>query len=106
MSEPERTAPDRELADYYDQAGVDDNDWAPPSTLEKPARLDVTISVRFTSSEIEALRARAAAAGLKPTAYIRRSALAAESSPIDRARLQRSVKALSRDLDELRQTAR
>jgi len=41
------------------------------------------------SAEIAAVRARAEAAGLKPTTYIRRCALVDEQAPIDRGRLSR-----------------
>lgn len=59
-------------------------------------RLDVTISVRFTKAEIASIRARAEAAELKPTTYIRRCALADEQPPIDRGRLSLTVAALTR----------
>ncbi len=65
-------------------------------------RPDVTISVRFTAAEIAAVRARAEAAGVKPTAYIRRLALAGEQPPLDRSQLSHLVEALTRDLEDLR----
>ncbi|MGH3502948.1 MAG: plasmid mobilization protein [Nocardioidaceae bacterium] len=65
----------------------------------------MTLSVRFTGAEIATIRSRAAAAGFKPTTYIRQCVLAAEQPPIDRARIARIVDALSRDLDDLRQAA-
>jgi hypothetical protein len=104
MSEPGPTATDAELADYYNSRH-DGADWAEPQPVQRPERLDVTISVRFTPAEIAAIRSRAAAVGLKPTAYIRRCALAEEQPPIDRAELSRSLAALSHDLDDLRRTA-
>jgi len=54
------------------------------------------------SAEMAAVRARAEAAGLKPTTYIRRCALVDEQAPIDRGRL---VQTLSRDQEDLRQAA-
>jgi hypothetical protein len=104
MSEPGASASDRELVDYYEQHHEPD-EWDKPEPIGKPERLDVTLSVRFTPAEIEHIRARAAEAGIKPTAYIRQCTLAAEALPIDRARLARSVDALSRDLDDLRRAA-
>lgn len=104
MTEPDATAADAELAEYYSRH-PDGGDWDEPRPVTRPERLDVTLSVRFTSAEIATIRSRAQAAGLKPTAYIRTCALAAEQPPIDRARLARSVAALARDLDDLRQAA-
>jgi hypothetical protein len=77
MTEPGPDATDAELADYYDQHR-NLTGWSEPEPLQGPERLDVTISVRFTPAEIAAIRARAEAANLKPTAYIRRCALADE----------------------------
>jgi hypothetical protein len=105
MTEPGATAGDRELADYYEQHLVESGEWGESQPIAKPDRLEVTLSVRFTAGEIDQIRSRAAATGLKPTAYIRQCALAAEQPPIDRARLARSVDALSRDLDDLRRAA-
>lgn len=104
MTEPGPEATDAELADYYDRHR-DLPDWGEPQPLQQPQRLEVTISVRFTPAEIATLRARAAAAGLKPTTYIRRCALATEQAPIDRAQLSRTVAALTRDLEDLRRAA-
>lgn len=105
MRDRNDAASDRELADYYDRTGVQSGEWGAPASVDKPERLDVTISVRFTSAEIATIRSRAAEAGLKPTVYIRQCVLAADGPPIDRARLSRSVDALSRDLDDLRRAA-
>lgn len=101
MSEPGPDATDAELAEYYDEHR-DTEPWAEPAVLSRE-RLDVTISVRFTAAEIAAVRARAEAAGLKPTAYIRRLALSGERPPLDREELSRLVDILSRDLQNLRQ---
>lgn len=103
MTDPGPGATDAELADYYEQHR--DADWREPEPLQRSERLDVTISVRFTRAEVAAIRSRADAAGLKPTAYIRRCATDAEELPIDRGRLTRSVAALSRDLEDLRRAA-
>lgn len=104
MTEPSPEATDAELAAYYDQRR-DLTEWGKSQPVDRPERLDVTFSVRFTSAEVATIRARAEAAGLKPTAYIRRCALEAEQPPIDRGRLSRTVAALARDLDDLRRAA-
>ncbi|RBY78118.1 hypothetical protein DQ238_13000 [Geodermatophilus sp. TF02-6] len=104
MTEPGTDATDAELAEYYEAHHADEQ-WGEPTPLpadRTSARLDVTISVRFTAAEIAAIRARAEAAGLKPTTYIRRCALADERPPLDRGQLSRLVDNLSRDLDDLR----
>src|SRR5882762_8968300 len=104
MKEPGPTASDAELADYYDQ-NREMTPWGERQPADKPERLDVTMSVRFADAELAAIRARADAAGVKPTAYIRDCALTADQPPLDRARLSRSVAALSRDVDDLRRAA-
>lgn len=103
MTEPGLDATDAELADYYEQHR--DAEWRELEPLNRPERLDVTMSVRFTRAEVAAIRSRADSAGLKVTAYIRRRALDAEDQPIDRTQLTRSVAALSRDLEDLRRAA-
>ncbi|MGQ0773186.1 MAG: plasmid mobilization protein [Pseudonocardiales bacterium] len=104
MTEPGPNATDAELADYYDQHH-DLTDWSEPQPADKPERLDVTISVRFTPAEIATIRTRAAAVGHKPTTYIRHCALANEQPPIDRGQLSRTVAALTRNLEDLRRAA-
>ena len=101
---PELDARDSELAEYYEQHR-EGHQWDEPEAVQRPDRLEVTISVRFTRNEVAAVRARAEAAGLEPTAHIRRCALEAEEPPIDRGRLSQSVAALERDLEELRRSA-
>ncbi|PZS23460.1 MAG: hypothetical protein DLM54_01305 [Acidimicrobiales bacterium] len=104
MTEPGPDATDAEVTKYYDQCrqSTDGGDSQP---VQRPERLEITISVRFTPGEIAAIRTRAQDAGLKPTAYIRRCALAEEVPPIDRGQLSRSVDALSRNLEDLRRAA-
>lgn len=104
MTEPSPDTTDAELAEYYDQHR-DLTEWGDPRPVDRSERLDVTISVRFTPSEMATIRARAEAADLKPTTYIRRCALDTEQPPIDRGRLARTVAALARDLDDLRRAA-
>jgi hypothetical protein len=81
-----------DLAEVYYERRHEDSDWDEPDTLEKPARLDVTLSVRFTREELEAVRGAAERAGLKPTAFIRQAAVEALArAPVDRARLERDL---------------
>ncbi len=101
MTKPVPAATDAELADYYDQHR-NLTDWSEPRPVQRPERLDITISGRFTVAEIATIRARAEAAGLKPTTYIRRCALTDDQPPIGRARLPRTTTALARDLEDLR----
>lgn len=104
MTEPGSDATDPELADYYDAHHADEQ-WGKPTPLPADRtsdRLDVTISVRFSAAEIAAVRARAEAAGVKPTTYIRRCVLADERPPLDRGQVSRLVDNLARELDDLR----
>jgi hypothetical protein len=81
-----------ELAKRYYDRRHEDGDWALPEPLEKPARLEVTLSVRFSRDELEAVRAAAERAGIKPTAFIRQAAVEALSRrPVDRARLEQDL---------------
>jgi uncharacterized protein (DUF1778 family) len=81
-----------ELAERYYERRHEDSDWDEPQALEKPARLDVTLSVRFTREELQAVRSAAERAGLKPTAFIRQAAVEALArAPVDRARLERDL---------------
>ena len=81
-----------ELAEVYYERRHADSDWNEPEALEKPARLDVTLSVRFTREELQAVRGAAERAGLKPTAFIRQAAVEALArTPVDRARLERDL---------------
>lgn len=96
---------DAELAEYHFEHRQDESEWGPVEPIEVPARLDVTISVRFSGEELAAVRAAASAAGLKPTAFIRDAALAALSSgpPVSRRAAQRIAKALERNDSALRE---
>ena len=60
--------------------------------MEKLARLAVTLSVRFSREELDAVRAAAQRAQMKPTAFIGQAALdALAGRPVDRARLQNDL---------------
>lgn len=101
MTESPRNV-DAAVAAAYERDGIDLADWHEPEPVQKPPRLDVTLSVRFSADEIAAVRQRAAQAGLKPTTYIRRCALAAMRPPLERERLTRAVDAIAKELDDLR----
>lgn len=51
---------ENELADRYYERRHDDDEWADPEPVDRPARLTMTLSVRFTAEELEAVRAIAA----------------------------------------------
>ena len=81
-----------ELAERYYERRHEGGDWDEPVALDKPARLDVTLSVRFTRDELDAVRGAAERAGLKTTAFIRRAAVEAlAQAPVDRARLEHDL---------------
>jgi hypothetical protein len=60
-------------------------DGASEAELTEPefTEAELTISVRFTAAEIVVLRRRAKDAGMEPTAFLRRAALAADPLPLD-----------------------
>lgn len=68
-------------------------------------RRSVTISVRFSQDEIEKLRVRAEAAGLKVTALIRAAALAADR-PMDREVANRLATQVEQNAHALRAAVR
>lgn len=76
------------LADRYYEHRYDDDQWADPEPMDRPARLTMTLSVRFTADELEAVRAMAEHLGMKPTAFVRQAAVEALSEhPVDRVRV-------------------
>lgn len=90
------------MANYYDNAPESEwDDWADLEPVDKPERLDVT--------PVGALHRCRDRRYPVPCGYcwthIRRCTLAAERTPIDRARIARAVDALSHDLDELRRAS-
>lgn len=82
-----------ELAEYYNRT-QDTSDFDEGEEVPVTVRRNVTISVRFSDTEIAELRARAELAGVKVTSFIRAAALEA-TSPVDRAALGE----LARDLE-------
>lgn len=104
MREPGYDVSDVTLADHDDDHH-ETSGFGEPLPVRRAERLDVTVSVRFTPAEIADVRARARAAGMKPTAYICRRALDQGGAPLYRASLARALDTLSRDVEHLRQAA-
>ncbi len=74
--------------------------WEPAEAISRPARLDVTISVRFTPEEISGVRERARDAGMRPTAFIRQAALDVDV-PLNRGLLAKTFDRLRSDVEQL-----
>lgn len=89
------------LAREIERGGINLDDWSDPEPVSKPERLDVTLSVRFSDGEIATIRQRAERAGLKPTTYIRRCVLAADDTPLNRARVAKAVAAIAKEVEQL-----
>lgn len=87
-----------DLARHYDETH-DTSGFGDREPVE--VRRNVTISVRFTSDELEALRRRADAAGVKVTAFIRAAALEADR-PVDRAAVAKMAAAVEEQAHQLR----
>ena len=83
-----------ELAEHYESTR-DTSDFELGRSEPVTVKRNVTISVRFSSEEIEDLRVRAEKEGVKVTAFIRDAALEA-SSPVDRAALRE----LAREMEQ------
>jgi predicted DNA binding CopG/RHH family protein len=96
MSDRTKGMTEAELAEYYDRTH-DVSEFDESAEYPVEVRRNVTISVRFSEDEIEALRREAKTAGVKVTAYIRAAAVHA-SSPVDRKRLQEALRAVSEDV--------
>lgn len=107
MNKRKHQPTEAELADL----SVDELDaWADEEftgemiVLEPPAprRLDATISVRFSAGELEQIRSRAAAAGMKVTAFIRAVVLEHEAAEvIDIATVRERLGAIAREVHEI-----
>lgn len=83
-----------DLAEYYNRT-KDTSDFDEGEEIPVTVRRNVTISVRFSDTEMAELRARAEQTGFKVTSFIRAAALEA-TSPVDRAALGE----LARDLEQ------
>jgi uncharacterized protein (DUF1778 family) len=88
MSEDLERSTENDLAEQYYERRDDDSEWGDSEPLETPARLTVTLSVRFAPEELDAVRAAAERLGMKPTAFIRQAAVeAVADGPVDRVRV-------------------
>lgn len=95
MTKSKDAASEAELAKTYQESRDPSGFDGEGEPVE--VRRNITISVRFSDVEIEALRREAEAAGVRLTAYIRAAALDA-GSPVDRKRLQDALRAVSEDV--------
>lgn len=93
-----RDKTEAQLADAYNRSH-DVSEFGDPEPIE--VRRNVTISVRFSAEEIEALRGRATDAGLKVTAFIRAAALEADK-PLDREAIATLAAGVEAQLHQLR----
>lgn len=88
---------DAELAAYYDSTH-DLSEFKGGEVVELPKTVpetrSVTISVRFSPSELAELEQLAKGADMRVTAFIRAAALAAGEPPVDRAEVMDLVEAL------------
>lgn len=98
--DPRADMTEAQLAEYYQTHRDDTDEWGSPEVIKKPARLDVTISVRFTTDEIASVRERASQAGMKPTSFIRQAALEIEA-PVNRSQLVKTFDRLRDDIEQL-----
>jgi uncharacterized protein (DUF1778 family) len=89
-----------ELAEYYnDTRDLSEFEGSEPVEI---TRRDVTISVRFSADEIDALRRRSEAAGQKVTAFIRAAALEADR-PLDRDAIATLAAGVEAQVHQLRE---
>lgn len=98
--DPTADMTEAELVAYYQAHRGDTEEWEPAAAIRRPARLDVTISVRFTAEEIAGVRERARDAGMRPTAFIRQAALDVDV-PLNRGLLAKTVDRLRSHVEQL-----
>lgn len=95
---------DEQLADYYLTTG-DLSEFAGDAVpvTRRRERLDVSITVRFTPDEIDALRARADEQGMRVTALIRQLAVehTGDAQIVHLATARRLAQALAREVGAL-----
>ncbi len=77
-----QTEPNDSLAEQYFDRRHDEDEWGEPEPIDKLARLTMTLSVRFTAEELEAVRATAERLGVKPTAFVRQATVDALSERV------------------------
>lgn len=97
---------DAELADYYNRT-QDVSEFEGGEVIVPPATKEtrnLTISVRFSPTEMADLEAQAAAAGMPLTTYIRRTALASKEPPIDRDEVLDLLTLLRRKVEPAKRT--
>ena len=94
---------DAELADYYnsthDVSEFDGGEVVTTAPRIHPETRSVTISVRFSPSELAAIEELANAAGMRLTAFIRAAALASQEPPVDRAEVLDLLTALRESVE-------
>lgn len=93
---------DAELADYYNSThDLSKFDGAEVVTTPQahPETRSITISVRFSPSELAEIEELASAAGIRLTAFIRAAALASEEPPVDRAKVLDLLTALRESVE-------
>jgi len=76
------TEPYDTRADQYFDRRHDEDEWGEPEPIDKAARLTMTLSVRFTAEELEAVRATADRLGMKPTGFVRQATVDAVSEQV------------------------
>lgn len=93
---------DTELAKYYssthDLSEFDGGEVVTPPQGHSETR-SVTISVRFSPSEVAEIEGLASAAGMRLTAFIRAAALASQEPPVDRAEVLDLLAAVRRSVE-------
>jgi predicted DNA binding CopG/RHH family protein len=94
---------DAELADYYnsthDLSEFDGGKVITAARDAHPETRSVTISVRFSPSELVELEQLASAAGMRLTTFIRAAALDSEEPPVDRAEVLDLLTALRESVE-------
>lgn len=98
-----RRMTDADLADYYnstrDLSEFDGGEVVSSARQAQPETRSVTISVRFSPSELARVEKLAHAAGMRLTAFIRAAALATEEPPVDRAEVLDLLTALRQSVE-------
>jgi hypothetical protein len=94
---------DADLAEYYnsthDVSEFEGGEVVESSAPPQPETRSVTISVRFSPSELAEVEKLAHAAGMRLTTFIRETALTAEDPPVNRAEVLDLISALRRSVE-------
>lgn len=95
-----------ELAHYYDAthdlSEFDGGEVVSSTTQPQPETRSVTISVRFSPTELATVEKMAHAAGMRVTAFIRAATLATNERPVDRAEVLDLLTALRQSVEGTR----